>query len=480
MSKTWRVLQTAGGAGTAPPAMSSPLLALCHFCELHGPRVVFTTEVRAAHQPEPAADPAGPPRADRCEGCTSVATPDGGFCSQDSEVAGRWYCSQQVPSDPDHAALLRQGCARSLSCEVCPGPDGVIYFGDEVRGHVISHNFSLSDVNARGSQRNYSIVVLSADKHLLLRNWSFYGQQLRQIGRDLQTSASRVFDAEDEPLAMEDFPLLVNRPRAPRRRSSQSVKPSRSLAEITGAPDVYRSLHQLFTFVLRSGESRFVPLGGGAAPAARGVSQLPPITTALHTLLGPRLRQLRTELGPENFRDIISHVLVGHQLVLRGRENDVTSVIDAFRLLLPASCYSPLPYSSAYQQPHRCNLLGVPPDARLPAQLAKSVIVARLGDGGEERRAALEVVTARPGPPPTLVAQLDAALANQRLPDALLDHRLASLRQDWKSKSEQLFEYWSGEHGDGGRSQADTQAFIAALGCQPCDLPLLQFWMTSS
>ncbi|XP_043234340.1 folliculin-like [Amphibalanus amphitrite] len=389
--------------------MSSPLLALCHFCELHGPRVVFTTE--------------------------------------DSEVAGRWYCSQQVPSDPDQAALLRQGCARSLSCEVCPGPDGVIYFGDEVRGHVISHNFSLSDVNARGSQRNYSIVVLSADKHLLLRNWSFYGQQLRQIGRDLQTSASRVFDAEDEPLAMEDFPLLVNRPRAPRRRSSQSVKPSRSLAEITGAPDVYRSLHQLFTFILRSGENRFVALGGGAAPAARGVSQLPPITTALHTLLGPRLRQLRTELGPENFRDIISHVLVGHQLVLRGRENDVTSVIDAFRLLLPASCYSPLPYSSAYQQPHRCNLLGVPPDARLPAQLAKS---------------------------------LDAALANQRLPDALLDHRLASLRQDWKSKSEQLFEYWSGEHGDGGRSQADTQAFIAALGCQPCDLPLLQFWMTSS
>ena len=149
-------------------------------------------------------------------------------------------------------------------------------------------------------------------------------------------------------------------------------------------------------------------------------------------------------------------------------------------LLLTASCYSPVPYSSVYQPTHRCNLLGVPPDTRLPSQLAKSVIVARLGDGGEERRAALEAVTARPGPPPTLVAQLDTVLASRRLPDAVLDHRLAALRQDWKSRSEQLFEYWSGEEGDGGRSQAETQTFIAALGCQPCDLPLLQFWMTSS
>lgn len=34
---------------------------------------------------------------------------------------------------------------RSLSCEVHPGKEGVCYFGDDNRGHVLSHTFTLKD-----------------------------------------------------------------------------------------------------------------------------------------------------------------------------------------------------------------------------------------------------------------------------------------------------------------------------------------------
>ncbi len=37
--------------------------------------------------------------------------------------------------------MVRQACVRSLSCEVCPGREGPIFFGDDHRGHVFSYTF---------------------------------------------------------------------------------------------------------------------------------------------------------------------------------------------------------------------------------------------------------------------------------------------------------------------------------------------------
>lgn len=39
-----------------------------------------------------------------------------------------------------------------------------MYFGDNERGHVLSHTFSLQDSLARGFYRKYCILVLMKDK----------------------------------------------------------------------------------------------------------------------------------------------------------------------------------------------------------------------------------------------------------------------------------------------------------------------------
>lgn len=41
----------------------------------------------------------------------------------------------------------------SLSCEICPGREGPIFFGEDANGYVLSHTFFLKDSQARGLQR---------------------------------------------------------------------------------------------------------------------------------------------------------------------------------------------------------------------------------------------------------------------------------------------------------------------------------------
>ena len=41
----------------------------------------------------------------------------------------------------------------SLSCEVCPGREGPMFFGEESSGYVFTHTFFLKDTQSRGFQR---------------------------------------------------------------------------------------------------------------------------------------------------------------------------------------------------------------------------------------------------------------------------------------------------------------------------------------
>lgn len=50
----------------------------------------------------------------------------------------------------------------SLSCEICPGREGPIFFGEDANGYVLSHTFFLKDSQARGLQRwQVPIIICS-------------------------------------------------------------------------------------------------------------------------------------------------------------------------------------------------------------------------------------------------------------------------------------------------------------------------------
>lgn len=88
------------------------VVALCHFCESHGPRVVFCTQVFKEDKITTRENPIDT----NCPACTSIGIVKT-FITKDKN--GIVYCSKQIPSTETLEGLLKHACIRSLSCEVC-------------------------------------------------------------------------------------------------------------------------------------------------------------------------------------------------------------------------------------------------------------------------------------------------------------------------------------------------------------------------
>ena len=196
------------------------IVALCHFCEQHGPSLMFTCEKIVPNRLESSLEFSGSmssqdgvavvhndipgcssgsvtdtdmsslgsldslasgltvsskenaKKTDLCQACRSVSEDEHGFVSHDKS-AGASYVSRQHPSNPEIFRLVRQACVRSLSGEVCPGREGPIMFGDEQHGYVISYTFYVKDNLARGGQRWYSIISIMSNRVFLVQSWTF-------------------------------------------------------------------------------------------------------------------------------------------------------------------------------------------------------------------------------------------------------------------------------------------------------------------
>ncbi|KAL6109387.1 flcn [Pungitius sinensis] len=360
------------------------LVALCHFCELHGPRTLFCTE--ALHPPSPSpsshagvpvpgdrdgdregegltmrADSSATQRGEMCEGCRSLPASHPGFMSIDEETGIR-FLSHQHPRQPQLFSVVRQACVRSLSCEVnsdvCPGREGPIFFGDEQHGFVFSHTFFIKDSLARGFQRWYSIVMVAMDRIYLINSWPFLLRHLRLTIQSLQSTALKVFDNEQGVCPQRSVRMnSVFSPAVfPHQRSGNAA---RSLTSLTQHQNLWASLHSSFSWLLKACGCRLTEKLLEGAPtedtlvlierqteqeeemscwegAEGGCSSSQPHQLAsergldflcdndkLNELPGPKfrsLRHLRQVLGAGEFRQLVWHVLMGNQVIWRGAD----------------------------------------------------------------------------------------------------------------------------------------------------------------
>ncbi|KAM9806226.1 folliculin isoform X1 [Syngnathus acus] len=404
------------------------LVALCHFCELHGPRTLFCTE--ALHPPSPSpssqAGVAVPgdrdvdrdgegltmranssaQRGEMCEGCRSLPASHPGFMSIDDETGIR-FVSHQHPREPQLFSVVRQACVRSLSCEVtgdvCPGREGPIFFGDEQHGFVFSHTFFIKDSLARGFQRWYSIVMVAMDRIYLINSWPFLLRHLRLTIQSLQSTALKVFDNEQGicPQRAVRMNSVFSPAVFPHQRSGNAA---RSLTSLTQHPNLWASLHSSFSWLLKACGSRLTEKLLEGAPtedtlvlierqteqeeemscwegAEGGVSkpqaqQLDGQAAHDDESPGPRfksLRHLRQALGAAEFRQVAWHVLMGNQVIWRGAEPRlIQSAFAVLKTLLPVGCVRSVPYSTHYEEAYKCNFLGLSPDVAIPAHVISS------------------------------------------------------------------------------------------------------------
>lgn len=130
-----------------------------------------------------------------CRACSIITRDEIGFVSHDFS-AKTDYVSTQFPSDVELLKAVRTACMRSLSCEVIPGREGPVYFGDDVNRHVISYNFFVKDSMARGFQVKYSFLLISWNQVFLLNLWPFVVKSFQTMAKRLQEAANRVYEEE--------------------------------------------------------------------------------------------------------------------------------------------------------------------------------------------------------------------------------------------------------------------------------------------
>ncbi|XP_054720028.1 folliculin-like [Uloborus diversus] len=528
------------------------VIAICNFCELHGPSVLFCTQ--AFHDNEETQwaqvtdtdsfksdatpkswygpsffsqrasgtdSPVPPLKSDTCEGCTSMTSKKRGFISNDHEARVS-YVSSQYPLHPDVFSAVRQACVRSLSCEVCPGREGPIFYGDDHRGHVLSHTFFLKDSQARGFQSWYSIIIVMRDKIMLLNSWHFLIDSMRRIIHELQEKAIKVYSSEQSEANLRAVRLnSVTRMTIDTFRRRRGNIKARSLIDLTSDKEIFKYLHLGFTWILRVGamriserlvesfpnEDTFIDLerqeetdegfikihltkSGEQNTLNKELcdklnnTHISEWANGDESIYFASLREVYQILGKEKFHCLAYHTIIGNQIIIKSNYlHLMKSMITCLKDLLPQGCYHPIHYSATYEDSWKCNFLGISLNTEIPDHVTSSElhIQVKIMSKNEEPANSLEDFDIRfyttatlPEKTPQVLCDMERAIADASFSSTALDSFLFSTKEIWMNKVKVLFAFSrGGQHGPD-----ETNKLLTVLGAQEHDKLVLKFWMT--
>jgi len=240
------------------------LAALGHFCEFHGPALVMVTQelqsecpsrILAAARAQEQVSPLD------CDGCRSLSGFQSFLISKENDEScpnSRTWVSSQAPLAPKLVSMVRHAVLRAISCEVIPAKEGPVLFSS-ASSSVLSHAFSLRDSRARGSRRQYAILLLSKERHPLVQHWAVLQARVQDIITSLQKKAEGKYEMDCKSLAelKEKCDYVRNtttKSSSSFSRRRASFKPARGLREVTQDEQVFEGMHQDLVTVLALAE----------------------------------------------------------------------------------------------------------------------------------------------------------------------------------------------------------------------------------
>lgn len=230
--------------------MANYVFCLAHFCEIHGPSTIICTKKQDL-DPESTAS-----TVDVCESCalqlpegaSSLTTTlseressasegtNGNNSALGSSLAGdsaspENYVSTRYPLSQIIYASVKKLVMKCLSVEAAADPLKVMFFGDATSGFCLSKVFRINDVNARGGERKYALLMISDSEMHLLHNWDTVSSYIGEIIALIQSLVeSRVEDASSASVDNEQY----------LRRSKNVPK---SLVQLTGDAQIFVKFH---------------------------------------------------------------------------------------------------------------------------------------------------------------------------------------------------------------------------------------------
>nr|CAB3246481.1 folliculin-like [Phallusia mammillata] len=410
------------------------VMSLCHFCEHHGPSIMFSCEKVLptettngnVERPDTTSNPddegkssspqtsnkikeSSIKKTDLCQACRSLPEDKEAFVSNDKET-GSTYLSTQHPHNSEMFKRVRQACVRSLSGEVCPGRQGPILFGDEQHGYVISYTFYINDNLARGQKRMYSIICMMADRVFLIQSWTFLVGCIERVIEYMQNCADYVYKTEskEQPQLPARVHARMTNAITPRnfRQLRGDTSNSRALIQLTGNAELYQYLHTAFTWIMRHCRTRIQehiifapPIDDDIVRAeilarskrsnsvisnedvALAVANEELRTKSLSEASDNEvpyncfrsLRHMRDILQPPLFKAVAWHLLIGNQVIWRGHDqNMVSSALQVLKTIIPVGCVKMVTDSNVYVNSYESNLLGLRETVALPSHVKSS------------------------------------------------------------------------------------------------------------
>ncbi|XP_034939749.1 folliculin [Chelonus insularis] len=497
------------------------VIAMCTFCEIHGPRVIFTTQTYRTFDNKDSTKKLrfyGPKEIMQqcyrrrfsisddsrreCDGCKSLGNVK--YLSNEHESRTSFLSARQ-PLTEDIANLLGHACIRSLSCELHLGKDGICYFGDEHRGHVLSHAFTLKDAQARGIRRSCSFIVFMKDKQYLLNMWPFFVDNLKQVIRELQDFAERKYDADEAENPQRAARLLsINGGVSTNQDTSRGTP--RGLCEITNEKHVFIRIHMWLVWILSAGARHLVEICPISNDATESSIPFNYITRDLQEKFSKAtdascsafllsyqdfkenpeflnisekkcpttiLRNLKQQLTTEKFRQLLYASLTGIQILVRGSEEETFETIYALSSLVPRACRRIKLQATEYIDEYNCNFLGVDQSIAVPVPCSS---VCRLDIVPEDHRQSdtkshiVKWTGILPNKLPTLLIKLEKYLDNKKLDDTVVKTQFMVLQEEWANIAKIVHTM----KGRGHRN--DLNGLIISLGAGMHDRRLLDSW----
>ncbi|KAG1057153.1 hypothetical protein G6F43_000988 [Rhizopus delemar] len=253
------------------------LVALLHFCEVHGPCVVFCTQTVHDEQTQQETVKKA------CPACTAqfplvntghTVSEAKHLLTVDEEYPNIKYIGTKSPTQNHLYKAVRLACVRSLTAEFCQGRDGPVLFGDDENGYVMSYMFKLKDSQARGEARFYSFMMLMTDRVYLISCWPYIVSAFKSMVINLQERANIIFQREKELKQQQQASYSIsNRRGAPISQEQffkrRSHTPLRSLVDLLGIKDIYVQIQAQFSLILKlASRKRLEKLNPGRSESA--------------------------------------------------------------------------------------------------------------------------------------------------------------------------------------------------------------------
>ncbi|KAI6196921.1 Folliculin [Aphelenchoides besseyi] len=414
------------------------VIALCYFCENHGPRVVMTCQpMRSKIQkrnkdeelPNFYGDEIENEMVDedaRCAACSSFGS-GLGIVSNDHD-AKTSYFSSQTPINETVYNIVKETCLRTLSVEVSTplnvskfetnGPssskttlrndhgimkelksgenNSAVLFGDREGGYTLSY---YETQKARGFQRQYALIVVTVDEMMLLNNYDFFIDGFSTIILHLQKMASDTFKIEQ--LQSGDVPLETAASRMmfmPTNFFSRNVSldTSRSLMTIVSNEEIFHTLHRQMLYLLRTQSQMLqdnvlegIPSQDMLVSMERDpesleeselITSMATESTRFHIRNLQRLAWRLSSMDERLLAGLIWTVVLGDQIVVKSTcPAACKSFLFALAHLLPVGCVRILPNSSVYTDQYKHNFLGlIASDAEVPVEKLENTFILRL------------------------------------------------------------------------------------------------------